>query len=115
MALLALLNPTGPVCTHHPVSLKHKSTVTLSIKSKQFILNTQCLFLKSCFMGHMIKYLTWYLAYGHKYSWTCCVCLCVPESDFCFMKFTLARKVIFVDAARPSGACYSKFDGFIYT
>lgn len=67
------------------------------------------------FYGPYNKYLTWYQAYGNKYSYTQYVCLCVPENDFCLMKFMLASTVVFVDTDRPSGACYSKFDDSIYT
>lgn len=65
-------------------------------------------------MDHVIKYLP-----GTEHMLIsihgCDMSVCMPESDFCFMKFMLARTVVFVDTNRPSGACCSKFDGSVYT
>lgn len=92
----------------------HKDFSAFPIERKQCILNTACLFSQSCSVGRVITLLTWCRAYGPKRLQTRCVCpACLGMTSASWS--SLARRMVFVDTDRPSGARYSKLDDSIYT
>lgn len=108
--LLLLLKPTGHICHCHPFSLGHRGAQVSLLKgfSALMIKNTVRLehpvfVFKIMFYGPCNEVADIVLGIE---QWASADLLCLhrrPEGDFWFIKFMLARKVVFVDTGRPSG------------